>query len=197
MPLDKFFEQRIFKPLGMNDTFFFAPDAKAPRLATAYTYYPDKGLQPIQDGQVVKEGESTYNADYPYRGPRTYFGSGGGLSSTADDYHRFCQMMLNGGEFNGARILSRKSVELMSQNHVQGKLDTMGYGLGFGVSSEPRFLNELGSVGTYYWGGFYYTTFVIDPKEDMIAIFMGQLHPTGGLNLDQKVIRLAYQAIQD
>jgi CubicO group peptidase (beta-lactamase class C family) len=106
-------------------------------------------------------------------------------------------MMLNKGELNGVRLLSRKSVELMTQNHVQGKLEDMGYGLGFGVNSEAKYLTELGSIGGYYWGGFYYTAFVIDPKEDMIAIFMGQLHPTGGLNLDAKVIRLAYQAIKD
>jgi CubicO group peptidase (beta-lactamase class C family) len=106
-------------------------------------------------------------------------------------------MMLNGGTFNGTRLLSRKSVELISQNHVQGKLDQTGFGLGFGVNSEAKHLTELGSVGSYYWGGFFYTTFVIDPKEDMIAIFMGQLHPTGELNLDGKTIRLAYQAIED
>jgi CubicO group peptidase (beta-lactamase class C family) len=106
-------------------------------------------------------------------------------------------MMLNNGEFSGTRLLSRKAVELIRQNHVQGKLEEMGYGLGFGVTSEPRFLMELGSVGAYFWGGFYYTSFVIDPKEDLIAIFMGQLHPTGGLNLDRKVIGLAYQAIKD
>jgi CubicO group peptidase (beta-lactamase class C family) len=198
MPFDKFLEERLFKPLGMKDTCFFLPEEKVARLATAYTYYPEKGLQPILDGQVVKEGEfdSGYSADYPYRGPRTYFSGGGGLCSTAEDYYRFCQMMLNGGELNGVRIISRKSVELMSQNHVQGKRDD-GYGLGFGDISEPKQLTELGSVGAYYWGGFYYTTFVIDPKEDLIAIFMGQLHPTGGLNLDSKAIRLAYQAIKD
>ena len=197
MPLDEFFRQRIFQPLGMKDTAFFLPDEKVPRLATAYTYYPDKGLQPILEEQVVKEGQFGYSADYPYRGPRTYFSGGGGLCSTAEDYYRFCQMMLNGGELNGVRLLSRKSVELMSENHSQGKLQEMGYGLGFGVTSEPRFLTELGSVGSYYWGGFYYTSFVIDPKERLIAIFMGQLHPTGGLNLDEKAIRLAYQAIKD
>ena len=197
MPLDKFFGERIFKPLGMKDTCFFLPADKVPRLATSYTYYPEKGLQPILDKQVVKEGESTYSADYPYRGPHTYFSGGGGLCSTAEDYSRFCQMMLKNGEFSGTRLLSRKAVELIRQNHVQGKLEEMGYGLGFGVTSEPRFLTELGSVGAYFWGGFYYTSFVIDPKEDLIAIFMGQLHPTGGLNLDRKVIGLAYQAIKD
>jgi CubicO group peptidase (beta-lactamase class C family) len=203
MPLDKFLEERIFKPLRMRDSGFFLPEEKASRLAMAYTYYPEKGLQPILDNQVVKEGEFSYSADYPTRGPRTYFSGGGGLCSTAEDYYRFCQMMLNGGELNGARVLSRKSVELISQNHVQGKLegqifplDEFGYGLGFGVMSEPRFLTELGSVGSYYWGGFYYTAFVIDPKEDLIAVFMAQLHPTGGLNVDSKTIRLAYQALQ-
>ena len=197
MPLDKFFQERIFKPLGMKDTGYYFSDEKAARFATAYTYYPDKGLQPIVDGQVVKEGQFPYSADYPYRGPRTYFSGGGGLSSTAEDYYRFCQMMLNGGQLNGTRLLSRKSVELISQNHAQGKLDEMGYGLGFGVTSEPRFLTELGSVGSYYWGGFYYTAFVIDPKEDMVVVFMGQLHPTGGLNVDAKAIQMAYQAIKD
>jgi CubicO group peptidase (beta-lactamase class C family) len=197
MPLDKFFGERIFKPLGMKDTQFYLPDEKVARIAAAYTYDAEKGLQPIVDKQVLHEDGSPYSADYPYRGPRTYFAGGAGLSSTAEDYYRFCQMMLNKGEFNGARLLSRKAVELMSQNHVEGKREDGGYGLGFGVASEPRFLTELGSVGSYYWGGFYYTSFVIDPKEDLIAVFMGQLNPTGGLDLDSKVIRLAYQAISD
>jgi CubicO group peptidase (beta-lactamase class C family) len=197
MPLDKFLQERIFKPLGMKDTAFYLPEDKVSRLATAYTYYPEKELQPILDQQVIKEGTLSYSADYPYRGPHTYFSGGGGLCSTAEDYYRFCQMMLNGGQSGGKRFLSRKSVELMTQSHTQGKLDEFGYGLGFGVTSEPRFLTELGSVGAYSWGGFYYSSFVIDPKEDLIAIFMGQLHPAGGLNLDSKVIRLAYQAIDD
>jgi len=196
MPLDKFLEERLFKPLGMRDTGFFPPEEKVSRIARAYTYYKDKGLQPILDDQVVKEEGFSYMADYPYKGARTYFSGGGGLCSTAEDYYRFCQMMLNGGESNGVRILSRKSVELMSQNHVQGKRDE-GYGLGFGDIDQPKELTELGSVGSYFWGGFYYTSFVIDPKEDLIAIFMGQLHPTGDLNLDAKAIHLAYQAIKD
>lgn len=197
MPLDKFLEERIFKPLGMNDTEFFLKGDQIPRLTAAYTYYPGKGLQPIVEKQVVHEGQFSYSADYPYRGPRTYFSGGGGLSSTAKDYYRFCQMLLNGGQLNGVRLLSRKSVELLSQNHVRGKLDDFGYGLGFGVESDAQLQSELGSVGAYYWGGFYYTSFVIDPKEDMVIIFMAQLHPTGGLNLDRKGIMLAYQAIKD
>jgi len=196
MPLDKFLAERLFKPLGMKDTGFFPPEEKVARIARAYTYYADKGLQPILDDQVVQEEGFTFMADYPYRGARTYFSGGGGLCSTAEDYYRFCQMMLSGGDLNGVRILSRKSVELMSQNHTQGKKEG-GYGLGFGDTDGPQDLTELGSVGSYFWGGFYYTSFVIDPKEDLIAIFMGQLHPTGGLNLDSKAIHLAYQAIND
>jgi CubicO group peptidase (beta-lactamase class C family) len=120
------------------------------------------------------------------------------MCSTAEDYYRFCQMMLNGGELNGVRILSRKSVELMSHNHVQGKADgANAYGLGFGTVSVPEQLTELGSVGSFNWGGFYYTEFVIDPKEDLIAVFMGQINPAGNLNLLSKAIRLAYQAIKD
>ncbi len=195
--LEGFFQERLFKPLGMKDTGYFFPQEQAARIATAYTYYPEKGLQLFRDKQTIEEGSFVYSADYPYHGPKTYFSGGGGLCSTAEDYYRFCQMMLNGGKLGGTRLLSRKSVELISQNHIQGKSDTAGFGLGFGVNSEARHLTELGSVGAYYWGGFFYTSFVIDPKEDMIAIFMGQLHPTGGLNLDAKTIRLAYQAISD
>jgi CubicO group peptidase (beta-lactamase class C family) len=198
MPFDRFLEERIFKPLGMKDSGFYLPEEKIPRLATAYSYYPDKGLNPILPGQVItEEGGFSYSADYPVRAPRTYFSGGGGLTSTAEDYYRFCQMMLNGGELNGVRIISRKSVELMSHNHTQGKHGDQDYGLGFGDISTPQQLTELGSVGSYSWGGFYFTSFMIDPKEDMVIVFMGQLHPTGGLNLETKAIRLAYQAIKD
>ncbi|MDQ2995347.1 MAG: beta-lactamase family protein, partial [Pseudomonadota bacterium] len=195
MPFDKFCEERIFKPLGMKDTYFFLPAEKISRLASAYTYSPAEGLRVIPDNKIEIDNGRIYSADYPYRAPRTYFSGGAGLCSTAEDYYRFCQMMLNGGEFNGKRIVSRKSVELITISHAQGKIENRGYGLGFGVNSEPRFLTELGSVGSYYWSGFYYTRFVIDPKEELIAIFMGQLHPSGGLTLDIKAMELPYQAI--
>ena len=196
MPLDRFFEERIFKPLGMGNTHFYLPEKKISRLATAYTFYPGKGLRRFPDKPIV-EGDFSYSADYPIRGPRTHFSGGAGLCSTAEDYFRFCQMMLNNGELKGTRLLSRKSVELIKLNHVRGILEDEGYGLGFGVNTEPKFLTELGTVGSLYWGGFFYTSFVVDPKEEMIVIFMGQLHPAGNLNLDQKVLKLAYQAIID
>src|SRR5262245_34451984 len=198
MPLDRFFKERIFKPLGMKDTGFFPTGEELSRLAAAYSYSSEKGLQLIPVNQTTQEPAAfVYSSDYPYRGPKTYFSGGGGLCSTAEDYYRFCQMLLNKGELNGTRLLSRKSVELISQDQVQGKLDESGFGFGFGVNSEAKHLKELGSIGAYYWGGFFYTSFVIDPKEDLIAIFMGQLHPTGGLNLDSKTLGLAYQALND
>ncbi len=197
MPFDQYLQEHIFKPVGMKDTQFYLPEDKVARIARAYTYYADKGLQPIADGQVIQEGLFSYSADYPYRGPRTFFAGGAGLTSTPEDYYRFCQMLLNNGKVGDTRLLSRKTVELLHQNHVQTQTNDIAYGLGFGVTSDPRFLTELGSIGAYYWSGFYYTSFVIDPKEDMVVVFMGQLHPSGGLNLSDKVIRLAYQAIND
>jgi CubicO group peptidase (beta-lactamase class C family) len=197
MPFDRFLQDRLFTPLGMKDTAFFPPQEKVARIAAAYAFDEQKGLRPIVDNQLMDgPGGIKYSADYPYRG-RTYFSGGGGLCSTAEDYYRFCQMMLNGGELNGTRILSRKSVELMTHNHVVGKPDGGNYGLGFGTVGSPEQLTELGSVGTFTWGGFYYTSFRIDPKEDMVIVFLGQMNPSGGLNLDTKAITLAYQAIVD
>jgi CubicO group peptidase (beta-lactamase class C family) len=197
-PLDEFFRTRIFEPLGMKDTYFYPPDSKLERLATAYTYYADKGLNRFPDTPIT-EGSFTYSADYPYHGPKRLFSGGAGLNSTAADYLRFCQMMLDGGKVGNTRLISRKSVELMSQDQL-GKISSdqnFGFGLGFGVNGVRAPLSELGSAGEYDWGGFFYTAFTIDPKEQMIVIFMGQLHPTGDLTLDRRVNVLAYQAIAD
>lgn len=196
MPLDQFFQKRIFEPLGMKDTYFYLPDNKVDRLAVAYTYYDDKGLQRFPDTPVT-EGSTIYSADYPYRGPRKLFAGGAGLNSTVADYYRFCLMMLQGGKVGDVRLLSRKSVELMTHDQLGRISDDQAFGLGFGIDGVKTPLKELGSVGAFAWGGFFYTAFTIDPKEDMIVIFMGQLHPTGGLNLDSQVHELAYQAIVD
>jgi CubicO group peptidase (beta-lactamase class C family) len=196
MPLDKFFQTRIFEPLGMKDTYFFLPDNKLDRLAVAYTYYPEKGLQRFPDTPIT-EGANSYSADYPYRGPKKLFAGGAGLNSTATDYLRFCQMMLQGGKLGDVRLLSRKSVELMTHDQL-GKISAdQAFGLGFGIDGVKTPLQELGSSGAFGWGGFFYTAFSIDPKEEMIVIFMGQLHPTGDLELDKQVHELAYQAIVD
>jgi CubicO group peptidase (beta-lactamase class C family) len=195
-PLDEFLRTRIFEPLSMKDTYFYPPDSKLDRLATAYTYYPDKGLNRFPDTPIT-EGSFVYSADYPYRGAKKLFSGGAGLVSTAADYARFCQMMLDGGKMGNTRLLSRKSIELMTQDQL-GKIGPdQAFGLGFGLDGVKGPLPELGSVGEYNWGGFFYTGFSIDPKEQMIVIFMGQLHPTGDLTLNQQVHQLAYQAIID
>jgi CubicO group peptidase (beta-lactamase class C family) len=194
--LDEFFRVRIFEPLGMKDTYFFPPENKLDRLAAAYTYYDGKGLNRFPDTPIT-EGPLVYSADYPYRGPKKLFSGGGGLNSTAADYLRFCQMMLDGGKVGNTQLLSRKSVELMTHDQL-GKIGPdQGFGLGFSVDGVKAPLAGLGSPGEYGWGGFFYTTFSIDPKEQMIVIFMGQLHPTGGLTLDREIKVLAEQAIID
>jgi CubicO group peptidase (beta-lactamase class C family) len=195
-PLDEFFRTRIFEPLGMKDTYFFPPENKLDRLATAYTFYEEKGLNRFPDAPI-REGSFVYSANYPFRGPKKLFSGGAGLVSTAMDYARFCQMMLDGGKAGSTRLLSRKSVELMTQDQL-GKIgQDQGFGLGFGVKGVKAPLSELGSPGEYNWGGFFYTDFTIDPKEQMIVLFMAQLHPTGGLTLNEEVNVLAYQAIID
>ena len=195
-PLDEFLRIRIFDPLGMKDSYFFVPENKEGRLATAYTYYSDKGLNRFPD-TPIREGTFVYSADYPTKGPKKLFSGGAGLVSTAMDYARFCQMMLDDGKFGNTRLLSRKTVELMTHDQL-GKIGPdQGFGLGFGIDGVKKPLSELGSVGAYNWGGFFFTAFSIDPKEQMIVVFMAQLHPTGGLELDRQVHELAYQAIND
>ena len=138
-----------------------------------------------------------YSTDYPYNGPRTYFSGGGGLVSTTSDYVRFSQMMLNGGKFNGVRLLSRKTVELMTTDQLSNMDVDYGFGLGFGIVRDESDLREIGSVGRYSWGGFFFTNFFIDPQEQMIGIFLCQLHPSGGLDLGERIRILSYQAIAD
>ena len=196
MPLDQFFRTRIFEPLGMKDTYFYLPDDKLARLATAYTYYPEKGLERFPD-KPIGEGALAYSADYPYRGPKKLFAGGAGLVSTAGDYYRFCQMLLDGGRVGIAQLLSRKSIELMTHDQLGKISPEQGFGLGFGIDGVKAPLAELGTPGQFNWGGFFYTAFSVDPKEQMIVIFMGQLHPSGDLHLDQQTHALAYQAITD
>jgi CubicO group peptidase (beta-lactamase class C family) len=191
-----FLHTRVFEPLGMHDTYFYPPEDKLNRLATAYTWYPGKGLARFPDTPIV-EGPFSYSADYPSRGPKKLYSGGAGLCSTAEDYARFCQLMLDGGKVGNKRLLSRKSVELMIHDQL-GKIDgNQAFGLGFGILGVKGPLAELGSPGEYNWGGFFYTSFSIDPTEQMITVFMAQVHPDSGRNLEGLFHTLAYQAIID
>jgi CubicO group peptidase (beta-lactamase class C family) len=193
---NEFLRTRIFEPLGMRDTYFYVPEDKLSRLATVYTWDPGKGLRRFPDTPIV-EGPFSYSADYPSRGPKKLYSGGAGLCSTAEDYARFCQLMLGGGKLGNTRLLSRKSVELMTHDQL-GKISSdQAFGLGFGINGEKGSLSDLGSPGEYNWGGFFYTAFSIDPTEQMITIFMAQVHPDSGRDLEGLFHVLAYQAIID
>lgn len=199
MTLNEFFRERIFKPLGMNDTHFFLPEEKVSRLAAVYTPTDNGQIQRLPDTPIV-EGSAVRSTTYPYQGPRTYFSGGGGLCSTAPDYFRFLQMILNKGELNGVRLLSRKTVELMTTNTIGDLyiLQQPGYkfGLGFGIREETGRFGELESPGEFGWGGAWYTHTFVDPKEELIGIFMAQAK-----NLKEpvlgKFVVLAKQAVVD
>ena len=196
MTLDEYFRKRIFEPLGMTDTHFFLPEEKVARLAAVYNQLPDGRIKRMGD-ETDERGYLRYSASFQRKGPRTYYSGGAGLVSTISDYARFLQMLLNGGELNGARVLSRKTVELMTVNHVGDMFGAQGFGLGFSVLRDLGKSNELGSVGAYGWGGFFYTNFFVDPKEKMIGIFMSQLYPYNDVRLHERFRSLAYQAIAD
>ncbi|MBP7141760.1 MAG: beta-lactamase family protein [Opitutaceae bacterium] len=186
MPLDRFIKERITDPLRMPDTCFFLPLEKAERLAPVYG---------MKDGVLTLQ-ETSATSDYLH-GPRKCFSGGAGLLSTITDYGRFLQMLLNGGELDGVRILGPKTVDLMHANHTGRKYerDTSAFGLGFWVNDDLGYYGELGTEGAYGWGSAYFPQYLIDPKERMVAIFMTQLMPAGGLDLNQKFKVLTYQAI--
>jgi len=192
-PLNQFLEQRIFKPLKMTDTYFYLPNEKVKRLSALYSLSKDGQLNRFTQ-KMMAQNFPYSSPNYPYEGARTYFSGGGGLSSTAADYIRFCQMLLNGGELDGARLLSPKTVQLMTMNHI-GDLDAWGgkFGLGFRIVPDDRQTDELTSVGVYDWMGYWGTNFYIDPKEDLIAIFKSQAWYGGGGY--EKLRVLVYQSI--
>ena len=206
MPLDRFFKERIFNPLKMPDTQFYVSDAQRNRVVSLYTPGEKGGLVKSPDAPT-RWGQLIFSPAVPYSAQRTYFSGGGGLSSTASDYLRFTQMFLNGGQLDGTRLLSRKSVELMAMNHI-GDISVWTYvppsaagnlgdkfGLGFGVRSDAG-MNELGSTGEYMWAGIFNTRFWIDPKEQISIVMMGQIIPRNP-DIEAKVHAAVYQAIQD
>ncbi len=191
--LEQFFVNEIFVPLKMHDSYFYLPKDKADRLVTLYADVGEGGL-------VVSRGdESTIFLDdplYPVSGAKSYFSGGAGLSSTAYDYGRFLQMLLNDGELDGARILSRKSVELMRDARVDLDGDQFpDFGLGFAVVGDLGRSGALGSVGSYSWGGAFYTSYWVDPRENLIGVFMSQARPVDS-DISDKFSTLVYQALE-
>ncbi len=195
LPFDEFLRKRIFEPLRMSDTCFRLPEGKVSRLAAIYAPDGNGGLKRLPDG-VLGEGAMKTTVTYPYEGTHRYCSGGGGLCSTVPDYARFIQMMLNGGELDGVRLLSRKTVELMTADQVGELNPSSGFGLGFGVTRNLR-EGESTSVGAYRWGGYWYTTFFIDPAEKMIGVCMAQISPSGKATLNDQFEALAHQAIID
>ena len=186
-------------PLGMVDTDFHVPADKHERFAANYQAGPGGKLELIDD-----PGKSRYLA------PRKVNSGGGGLVSTASDYLRFCRFMLNKGELDGTRLLGRKTVELMTMNHLKGDMADMGmprfseltyygvgFGLGFSVMIDPAKAHILGTPGEYAWGGAASTAFWCDPAEDMAVVLLTQLMPSSTYPIRRELRVLTYQAIVD
>ncbi len=169
-PFDEFLRERLFDPLGMDDTWFYLPDNKADRLVTVQ--------RKDSDGNWEKYPVTFYDTDYPITGARAFFSGGAGLSSTAKDYATFLQMYLNGGELNGTRILSRKTIETIMKNQVgalNGENATSGVGLAFGVVNDKGVTRGgAGSAGTFEWGGYFNTQYFADPEEQLIGVILKQ-----------------------
>ena len=195
-PFEVFLREEIFEPLGMPDTAFFVPADKRDRFAANYGPGPDGKLA------LVDSPEKSH-----YLSPPAFPSGAGGLVSTIDDYLRFCEMLRRGGELDGVRLLSRKSIELMTLNHLTdeernvpmltGWFPGQGFGLGFSVVEDLAPGATLGSVGQYGWGGAAGTYFWVDPEEELIAILMIQLYPPGGIPIIPEFKNGVYQAIAD
>ncbi len=186
MSLADFIKKKITEPLGMADTHFFLPEEKAGRFAAVYGTGKDGKAELVEDAREI-----TY-----VKGPRTCYGGGAGLLSTAEDYACFLLMLQSGGEWGGVHILSPKSVELMTVDHVGPQLyGSQGFGLGFWVTKELGMNGDPGSVGAFGWGSAYHTTYWVDPAEKLVAVFMTQLLPATGSDAQAKFKALVYQAI--
>lgn len=199
MSFDEYLKTHIFEPLGMVDTGFHVPLEKLERFAANYNRDSNKNLQLLDDP-----------ARSSYLKPPTFFSGGGGLVSTATDYYRFCQMLLNGGELDGVRLLGPETIKYMTKNHLPGNQDLtnlsisafsetanegVGFGLGFAVIIDLIKSQQVGSLGEYYWGGAASTIFWIDPAQDIIVIFLTQVMPSNTFNFRGQLKALIYPAI--
>ena len=209
---DVFLEERIFKPLGMKDTSFYVPESKQDRFTSLYAYPGDlRRLIPGMESQIpedllmIKIDDRSYS---PYLVKATVFDGGSGLVSTTEDYLKFAQMLLNGGKLGEERILSRKSVELLSSNHLRKEVlnrtgsdddyvtEGIGFGITVGVITDTGLTGQYGSNGMYFWGGAASTIFWIDPEEELVAVAMTQVL-ANTWPLRETFSALVYQSIDD
>ena len=194
-----FLRDRVLAPLGMTDTAFHVSPDKLPRFAACYMRGPDGTAQLVDDPHTSR-----------YLSPDKLASGGGGLVSTAPDYMRFCRCLLNRGELDGARLLGRKTVDLMTANHLRGDLADMGqprfsessysgigFGLGFSIMLDPAKAQILGTAGEYAWGGAASTAFWIDPVEDMAVVMLTQLLPSSAWPIRRELRVLTYAALTD
>lgn len=192
-PFDVYLKNHIFEPLGMNDTYFYLPKEKAGRLVS---------VQKPDNGKWVRYPVTFYDPDYPVKGARQFFSGGAGLSSTAKDYATFLQMYLNGGDLNGVRLLSRKTIETMLANQT-GELFPWGSGgkyfsLAFGVVTPAGLAKGgLGSQGTFDWGGYFNTQYFADPEENVIGILLKQTQGTSADETGWKFRQMTGAALDD
>jgi CubicO group peptidase (beta-lactamase class C family) len=200
LSLPEYFQTHIFAPLGMADTFFHVPTDKASRIPDGFGFDPEAKMKLLD-----KAGsESAWAKGW------TFNSGGGGLASSISDYHRFCRMLLNGGALDGTQILSPKTIELMTANHIPGGQDLtqmskslfseaemagIGFGLGFATTIDSAATLAPCSNGDFYWGGMYSTAFFIDPVEDIIMIFMTQLLPSTTYPVRREIKTMIYSAL--
>ena len=201
MSFEAFLQSRIFQPLGMSETGFSVRPDQQGRFAACYNATPSGGLD-LQDDPTTS----------PYLKAPTFHSGGGGLVSTAGDYMKFCQMLVNGGELNGQRLIAPRTLKLMASNHLPGGQDLtklsrslfseatnagVGFGLGFAVTFDPVAAMLPSSPGEYYWGGAASTAFWIDPVEDIAVVFMTQVLPSSSYPIRRELRTLVYSALMD
>lgn len=190
--LDHYFKTHIFEPLGMTDTYFYLPPSKVDRLVTAYFEDDSHHLIKWTDQTLVG-----VEVNYP-KVEGTWFSGGAGLSSTTKDYATFLQMLLNKGEYNGKRLLSRRTVELMTSNQIGDlSLGTDKFGLGFEITSKEGQAVLGVSEGSFAWGGFFGTTYWADPRERLVCLLFTQDFPLSHSEIQGKFKVLVYQALDD
>jgi CubicO group peptidase (beta-lactamase class C family) len=211
-PFEQFLQERIFDPLGMNDTGFFVPPDKAHRLAACYSASPQGAMTfhatDRKGGLTLQDDPATSS----FLSPPSFISGGGGLCSTSADYLTFCRALLNGGELDGVRLIGPKTLALMTSNHLPGDRTLpelsrslfseatyhgIGFGLGVSVTLDPARTLIPGSRGEYAWGGAATTSFWIDPAEELIAIFMTQVLPSTATPIRRELRTMIYSAITD